>query len=126
MDAPDDEKMARIILGVQRLTAGLSGLVNWMSGVNARPGQGTAMLLARARYAGERYVSDHGMGQEVRGKLLDLLETMRELYACHGSLAARSGTDIERYLSMASSAQSALAEIGDDLGFLPAPSVSPC
>jgi hypothetical protein len=116
MDAPDDEKMARIMLGVQRLTASLSHLVNWMSGVSARPGQATAMLLARARYAGERYVCDNGMGPELRGKLLDLLETVRELDACHGSLAARSGSDIERYLSMTSSAQLTLAEIIDDLG----------
>jgi hypothetical protein len=120
MDAPDDEKMAHIQAGVQGLVLTLSSLVNWMSGVSARPGQATAMLLARARYAGERYVSDKGMGQEVRGKLLDLLETVRELDACRTSLAARSGTDIERYLLMTSGAQAALAEIIDDLGYVPA------
>jgi|GEM_PF-4996307 len=119
MDAPDDEKMAHIQAGVQGLVLTLSSLVNWMSGVSARPGQATAMLLARARYAGERYVSDNGMGQEVRGKLLDLLETVRELDACRTSLAARSGTDIERYLLMTGSAQTALAEIIDDLGYVP-------
>ncbi|HEU4778008.1 MAG TPA: hypothetical protein VFS95_14425 [Telluria sp.] len=120
MDAPDDEKMAHIQAGVQGLVLTLSSLVNWMSGVSARPGQATAMLLARARYAGERYVSDKGMGQEVRGKLLDLLETVRELDACRTSLAARSGADIERYLLMTSGAQAALAEIIDDLGYVPA------
>ncbi|UUZ54046.1 hypothetical protein LP419_37190 [Massilia sp. H-1] len=62
------------------------------------------------------------MGQEIRGKLLDLLETVRELDACRASLAARSGTDIERYLAMTSSAQTALAGIIDDLGCVPEPS----
>lgn len=119
MDAPDDEKMAHIQAGVHHLTRSLAGLVNWMSGAAARPGQGTAMLLARARYAGERYVSDRGMGQEVRGKLLDLLETVRELDACRTSLAARSGSDIERYLLMTSSAQAALDGIIGDLGYVP-------
>src|SRR4051812_46237003 len=57
MDAPDDKKMAHIQAGVQRLMLTLTLLVNWMSGVSARPGQATAMLLARARYAGERYVN---------------------------------------------------------------------
>ena len=119
MDAPDDEKMAHIQAGVHGLVLTLSCLVNWMSGTAARPGQATAMLLARARYAGERYVSDNGMGPEVRGKLLDLLETVRELDACSTSLAARSGSDIERYLLMTSSAQAALAGIIDDLGYVP-------
>lgn len=119
MDAPDDKKMAHIQAGVQGLVLTLTCLVNWMSGMSARPGQATAMLLAHARYAGERYVSDKGMGQDVRGKLLDLLETVRELDACRTGLAARSGSDIERYLLMTSSAQAALAEIIDDLGYVP-------
>lgn len=119
MDAPDKAKMAHIQTGVQRLMLTLTLLVNWMSGASARPGQATAMLLARARYAGERYVSDNGMGPELRGRLLDLLETVRELDACHSSLAARSGTDIERYLLMTISAQAALDGIIDDLGYVP-------
>ncbi len=116
MDAPDDEKMACIVSAVQGLTATLAVLVDGMSGTSGKPTQATAMLLARARYAGERYVRDMGAGEDVRRKLLDLLETVRELDACHTSLAARSGTDIDRYLRMANGAQATLAEIMAELG----------
>ncbi|HEY0063218.1 MAG TPA: hypothetical protein VGC21_13945 [Telluria sp.] len=118
MDTPDDEKMDSIIAGVQHLVSTLSCLVSWMSGAGHGRVQATAMLLARARYTGERYMSEHEVPPDVRGKLLDLLETVRELDSCSTSLVARSGSDIERYLAMASGARHTLAEIIDDLGYV--------
>ena len=118
MDTPDNEKMERIIAAVAHLTGTLACLVGWMSGTSPRGVQATAMLLARARYAGERYMCAHGMPEEVRGRLLDLLETVRELDSCSTSLTARSGADIERYLAMASGAEHALADIIGDLGYV--------
>lgn len=111
-------KMGRIIYGNQRLVGELSRLVGWMAGATHTREQPTPMLLAKARYVGEKYFAN-GVGDDddgVKGKLFGLLEMLRELDHCQPALAGRTGAQVDKYLDMCDQAHSALAEISEYLG----------
>jgi len=112
----DYMKMGRIVYGSQRLVGELSRLVGLMSGATQTKVQPTPMLLARARYVGEKYFEHMHGGEDVKTKLFGLLETLRELDHCQPALAGRSGTQVDRYLAMYEQAHDALAEIMESLG----------
>ena len=69
MNRPDYEKIGKIIYGNERLQGNLGHLVGTMSGAGVAPGQPVPMLLARARYEGEKYFSAWSGGAEVKDQL---------------------------------------------------------
>lgn len=116
MNRPDYEKIGKIIYANERLQSNLGQLVGAMSGAGVAPGQPMPMLLARARYEGEKYFSAWSGGAIVKDQLFDALEMLRELDACCSGLEIRSLTDIDRLLVLRTTAQQALEQVAGALG----------
>lgn len=116
MNRPDYEKIGKIIYGNERLLCKLGQLVGTMSGAGIAAGQPTPMLLARARYEGEKYFSAWSGSAGVKDQLFEALEMLRELDASCSGLEVRSLADIDRLLALRASAQHTLEQVAGALG----------